>query len=347
MEEIFYINHQSYTIAQLNERAQIGGGEEWEKSHWNFIRNWFDDSSFISAKTSGSTGEAKQIAIPKKSMIASAQLTQEYFNFQKGITALVALPSEFVGGKMMILRSLLFGYHQIWKKPSTQPLSELSQQVDFAALTPLQVTDQLKNDPASFHKVDTIIIGGQKVSDHLCELLQPINTRFVSTYGMTETTSHIALKELNRPKQDFYNALGNTTVHLDDRQCLVIDAPHLNITGLVTNDIAECISTNQFRIIGRNDFVINSGGAKVNPELVEDKIASLIDVPFLITAISDERLGQKIILVIESPSWSIDAVDVLNKELRKRLNSVELPREIFFTPQLQRTPTGKIIRQWK
>lgn len=347
MTDLYYINNEAYTLEQLLQRAALHTSEEWERSHWDFICNWFDDSTVIFSQTSGSTGEAKQIAIPKQSMIASAQLTQQYFLFPKGINALVVLPSEFIGGKMMILRSLLFGYNQIWKKPSTHPLSDLSQPIDFTALTPLQVTDQLKNDPAAFYAIATAIIGGQKVSDQLIDQLQDFETRFVSTYGMTETTSHIALKELNKPKQDYYTALGNTTVRLDERECLIIDAPHLGITGLVTNDIAECVSTNQFRIIGRNDFVINTGGAKVNPELIEDKLATLIEVPFLITSKSDERLGQKIVLVIESSAWSDELLDDLGKKMRTLLSSTELPREIFFTPQLQRTPTGKIIRQWK
>ena len=346
MEERFYINNQAFTISELLDKAAMDHAEEWERSHWNFIRDWFDQSSVIFSQTSGSTGESKRIAIPKQSMIASAQLTQQYFHFAQGINALVVLPSEFIGGKMMILRSLLFGYNQIWKKPSTLPLSDLSQFIDFVALTPLQVTDQLTHDPGAFSNVGNVIIGGQKVSEQLVDQLQPLPSRFVSTYGMTETTSHIALKELNRPKQNFYTALGNTTVRLDQRDCLVIDAPHLNIYELVTNDIAECISSNQFRIIGRNDFIINTGGAKVNPEVVEEKLAAIIPAPFLVTAKMDERLGQKIIIVIESNEWPEPAKIDLEKKMRELLGSKELPREILFTPHLKRTPTGKIIRQW-
>ncbi|MFY7970874.1 MAG: AMP-binding protein [Flavobacteriales bacterium] len=346
MADLFYINNQVYSRSALIERSLQFHEEDWEKSHWDFIRNWFDETDFIYSKTSGSTGEAKEIAIPKKSMIASAQLTQSYFNFNPGIKALVALPSEFIGGKMMILRSLLFGYHQLWLKPSTRPLDSLIENVDFTALTPLQVTDQLNSNASAFEKVKTVIIGGQKVSEVLNERLEKLSSRFVSTYGMTETTSHIALRELNQPKQDFFTTLGNTTVDLDQRGCLVIDASHLNIDKLVTNDLAECSSNQRFKILGRVDFMINTGGAKVNPELIEDRLAAWIETPFLVTSETDERLGQKVILVIESSKWDEQRITELDKKMKVLFSSLELPRAIYFVDQLNRTTTGKIIRKW-
>jgi len=279
-------------------------------------------------------------------MIASAQLTQSYFDFKRGITALVVLPSEFIGGKMMILRSLLFGYKQVWFQPSTIPLSQLDFSVDFTALTPLQLNDQLSSDAASFDKVRTAIIGGQKTSETLVDQLQGMSTRFVSTYGMTETTSHIALRELNQPRQEFFNALGNTSVRLDERGCLVIDSPHLGIQGLVTNDLAELFGNQQFSIRGRADFIINSGGAKVNPEVVEEKIGALINSPFFVSSEKDDRLGQRVIIIIEDEVWTDDHQKELLIHLKGVLTSAEFPRSIYFKKKLERTPTGKIIRKW-
>ena len=108
---------------------------------------------------------------------------------------------------------------------------------------------------------------------------------------MTETLSHIALRRLNGPEaSDWYTPFESIQIRLSKENTLVIYAPEICGKELVTNDIAEINGQNQFRILGRKDNTINTGGVKVQIEQVEAALKEHLSVPFLITSAPDEKL---------------------------------------------------------
>jgi O-succinylbenzoic acid--CoA ligase len=152
---------------------------------------------------------------------------------------------------------------------------------------------------------------------------------------MTETITHIAAKKVG---EKAFTVLPDVTISYDDRNCLVIHAPRISDEVIVTNDIVELINENQFVFLGRMDNVINSGGIKLIPEQIEEKLAGKIDVRFFVASKEDKELGEKVILVIEGEKQAID--DAIFADLDK----YEKPKEIVFFPKFKETPTGKILR---
>lgn len=342
------IHHQTYTANQLPELIRKKQAEqlpEWEKALFAFLVNWFDDGETIEAQTSGSTGAPKPILLKKESMLASARLTNQFFNLKPGDTILMCLSANYIAGKMMVVRAIAGNLNLIVVEPASEP--KIESKIDFAAMVPMQVDSLLKTDSdiASLQNITKLIIGGSAVSPLLEEQLQHLSTECYATYGMTETVSHIALRPLNgKAKSNDYHALNGVTFTQDSRDCLIINAPHLQAEHFVTNDIVNLKSNTSFEWLGRFDNVINSGGVKLFPEAIEQKLSGILQERFFISSVPDEKLGEKVVLVIESLPFTREKRLTLEADMTNKLTRFEKPRQILFTSQFSETSSGKIKR---
>ncbi len=305
-----------------------------------FLQQFLDSrTETITVKTSGSTGTPKTISLSKTAMLASAEATGTFFDLPAGTRALLCLSSDYIAGKMMWVRALHLGWHSIVVPVDSHPMQHTSDTFDFAAMVPLQVQQSLPE----LHRIKTLIIGGAPISYALKQELLQVSTHCYQTYGMTETITHIAVKEIsNNPSKQYYKTLPNIQLSVDDRGCLLIDAPLLNPDPIVTNDIVKLISPNTFEWLGRYDNVINSGGVKLFPEQIEALLSPVFDKPFFIAALPDVKLGQKVVLVIESKQQIPD----LNLQLLEvPLTRYENPKEIRYLPSFVYTKNNKINRK--
>jgi o-succinylbenzoate---CoA ligase len=314
----------------------------------DFIKQWKSDIDYFALQTSGSTGKPKQIRVSRQSMVRSAKLTGQVLDLKKGDTALLCMPLEFVAGRMMLIRALVLGLNLVVVKPTSNPLKELSSEtfIDFAAMTPMQVQETLKESETfkKLRQIKKLIIGGAPVSRQLENELQQLPGDIFETYGMTETLTHIALRIINGSKRsEFFSVLPGIKISTDNRGCLIIHAPHLDEPEVITNDLVEIISPTQFRWLGRADNVINSGGIKIFPEQLEKKLQNLIKERFILTGIPDGKLGEKLVLVIETSNPG--RFETLTELLSETLGSYEKPRELIFLEKFPETSTGKIMRR--
>ena len=177
------------------------------------------------------------------------------------------------------------------------------------------------------------------------EMVAGIPASMYETYGMTETASHIALRCFNgEKKSDCFTVLDGVGIRLDERGCLAIFAPHLYPNELITNDIVELIGNSSFRWLGRIDSVINSGGVKIFPEQIEKKLERIIPSNFFIASLSDDRLENKVILLIESDTYnSLDETKLLD-QMRPVLAKYEFPKEIFYLRAFVYSSGNKILK---
>ena len=318
---------------------------DWRSSLYNFISEWLSDSEFVQLKTSGSTGIPQILHFEKEKLIKSALLTGRYFNLRKNHKALLCLPVDFIAGKMMVVRAFVLGLNLIPVSPSSNPLAGIFESFDFAALTPLQVKSIL-DDTDGFEKLNRIkilIIGGGEISSPVMSLIPNLKNKTYHTYGMTETLTHVAIKKLNGTDvSDSFVALDDIRFKTDDRNCLMIDAKHLGNETIITNDIVEVIDENRFKYIGRADNRINSGGLKFSAEQIEKKLEPFIDVRFIVAGIPDDKLGQKIILILETEKPEQYNLEDIIKTAG--LSKYEKPKIIFTLASFFKTGTGKIIR---
>lgn len=313
-------------------------GEDFEISIGKFIQKWLNSEDFISVKTSGSTGKSKKIRITKQHMINSARATGTYFNLDEKTSALLCLSAKYIGGKMMLVRAMVLGWDLHIVSPEKDALTQYDNNYDFVALVPYQLYHSIN----ALKKVKKLIVGGGQVSKELEDKVQGISTEIFATYGMTETISHIAIRRLNGPNRtDIYKAIPNVKFGTDGRECLVIHAPEIEDEIIITNDLIELISPTEFKWLGRYDNVINSGGFKIFPEKIEEKLSGFIQLPFIIASEKDEELGERIILILENdekhlmPNYS---------EAFAALEGHERPKKIYTISKFPFTETEKIKR---
>ncbi len=310
----------------------IKEGEDFEKPVGDFLLDWFDSKSYIEMQTSGSTGIPKIIKVDKQAMVNSALATGDFFGLYAGNRALQCLPVKYVAGKMMLIRSIILGLDLDYVAPSSHPMEGMDEKYDFVAMVPMQAQNSLKE----LKNVKKLIVGGARISASLEKELMKLPTQVYETYGMTETITHIAAK---RAGEKIFTVLPNVTISYDDRNCLVIHAPNIIAEEtVVTNDLVELVNENQFKFLGRIDNVINSGGIKIIPEQVEQKLDGKIDRRFYIASKEDKELGEKVVLIVEGDAIEIEPAtfNVLDK--------YEHPREIIFIPKFKETENGKFLR---
>jgi O-succinylbenzoic acid--CoA ligase len=313
--------------------------EAIQKAILNFQSEWEKNDS-IEVFTSGSTGEPKKILIPKEKMILSANKTINFFKLQDGINALICLSLETIAGKMMLVRSYLGKWQLNIVEPSANPLNKIDEKIDFVALVPLQLERILLESPEKLRKIDTIIVGGAAVSNSLINRLKENEITVFQTFGMTETVSHIALRKIGMQTDDFYETVDGVTVS-DLNGKLTVHYPEMFEEPIQTNDLVNILSSTKFEWVGRSDFMINSGGVKLNPEKIEQKLVDLIPFPFFICGLNDENLGQKLALVIENNSNYIPKKEKLKGVLEK----YEIPKVFITLKEIVRTKSGKMNRK--
>jgi len=325
--------HASEIIASLT-------APEWEKELYLFLNEWFSDSDFVRVQTSGSTGEPKPIVLPKSVMIRSAERTIEYFGLNENARLLLSLPCRYIAGKMMAVRSIVGKMNLIAVDPTTDFDFLQNESFDFGAMVPNQVFKLLEQSSGNvkLQNIRNLLVGGSAVSTDLEERIRQLANRVVSTYGMTETASHVAIRELSgNRKSDFYHCLSSISVSLNENDCLQIHLPELD-QPLQTNDLAELQSDTSFRILGRADSVIISGGIKYLPEILEKKLEVIIDQRFVISSVPDKKLGEKLVLVIEGEPFP---PKIIQKKIESILTPFERPKQILFLDKFPKTISGK------
>ncbi len=308
-----------------------------------FLAQWRSTDDCLAVTTSGSTGAPKQMMVEKERMRASARTTCAFLGLRPGDRILNCLSLDYIAGKMMVVRAQTCGLQLTHREPSNHPLAqELDGHYSLLALVPSQVycTLEAPEETERLKAIDNIIIGGGPVSPQLEARLRDFPNAVWSTYGMTETLSHIALRRLSGTGATlWYEPFDGVEVSLNEENCLVINAPHVCDGELTTNDIAELHNDGRrFRILGRKDNVICSGGVKLQIEEIEQQLAPYIQSPFAISKRKDEKFGEVAVLVVENPS------DGLMSLCRKVLPPYSVPKAIIPVPHIPMTETGKIAR---
>ena len=339
-----------------------------------FLQEWNSPSPYVHVQTSGSTGVPKPMHVEKTRMLASARRTNDFLGLQPGDTALLCMSLDYIAGKMMVVRALERGLTLLCLEPSGHPLRHNGDwhqcaisdgtvcacpqcvapadptPLSFAAMVPLQVYNSLPV-PAERERLKSIrhlIIGGGAIDDSLATELKTFPNAVWSTYGMTETLSHIALRRLSGPDaSDWYTPFPSVTLSLSDEGTLIINAPEVCATPLITNDIAELSSVNcqlstvnslPFRILGRRDNIICSGGLKIQAEQLERQLRPHLRVPYLITKRPDKKFGEIVVLLTEGSTAEAREV------CERILPPFHQPRAYLHVAHIPLTATGKPAR---
>ena len=295
---------------------------------YSFLHDWFSDNPTLTVQTSGSTGIPKEIQVEKERMMQSARLTCSFLGLKAGDKALLCMNLKYIGAKMVVVRSLIAGLDLYITTPCGNPLKNTTTQYDFAAMVPMQVFNSLqdKEQKQRLSRIKHLIIGGGAIDPQIAEEIRLFPNHVYSTYGMTETLSHIALRKLNgQDYSDRYYPFESVSLSLSAEQTLIINAPLVNTEKLQTNDIAVLLEDGSFRIIGRKDEV-------------ETLLKSCISGNFAISSIPDPKFGEIVVLVTEHDT----TINIT--ELETTLPPYFIPKRTMQIEQIPLTENGKISR---
>ena len=248
-------------------------------------------------------------------------MTGEYLNLKENDKALLCLSPKTIGGIMMIVRAIVLRLDLFVVTPSSNPLKSCTDQIDFIAMVPLQLSNVIDESLDKFRGIKCSIIGGGVISP---ELIQKIEVNAMRK---------ITLENLS------YQVLGDVRVS-DNAGKLVIDSNQLGIESIETNDLVEIISAKSFNWIGRSDFIINTGGVKVNPAKIEEQLSQLIPTVFFMHGLPDEVLGNRVVLCVTKDCTIAFSTELLEKYL----NRFEMPKEVYIFSSFIETKSGKINR---
>lgn len=308
-----------------------------------FLEEWNNSAECVLVHTSGSTGKPKPMMVEKKRMLASARITCDFLGLKKGDTALLCMPLDYIAGKMVVVRSIERGLRIIDVKPSGHPLKDITEIPTFAAMVPMQVFNSMQDaeECKKLRAIKHLIIGGGAIDAGMAEVLKSFPNAVWSTYGMTETLSHIALRRLSGNDADeYYTPFDSVDISIAEDGCLVINAHEVCSCELKTNDIVEMAPDNRrFKIIGRKDNVIDSGGIKMHIEDIEAKIKPHLKCPFIITKKKDSKFGEKVVMLVCD-----DNIEDVNRICTDVLTPYECPKEILTVDKIPTTETGKPSR---
>lgn len=307
-----------------------------DESAVNFFEEWNSDKPLINAHTSGSTGAPKQISLSKNDVIASAHATNQFFTIRENDYLSCPLSCDYIAGKMMLVRALkanaIVDFNKnIFCNASLNSIPEIK----LMAIVPAQISQLLENQ-ALLNKIKTLLIGGAPLTLQMEQHLIDHNINAYLSYGMTETCSHVAIRKIGENR---FTALPGIKFSLSNRNTLCISGYGRTWSPIETNDEVELISETQFHWLGRADFAINSGGIKVHPEILENKLRPFIppSVNFYITKENHPRWGERVVLIM-------DTTIELSEEALSSLNKAERPKKIIIR-KIEFTSSGKIIRR--
>ncbi len=349
-----------YSVVDFNagRRPEFASRSSFHRELSDFLADWFSAETSLTVQTSGSTGRPRRLLVLKERLWNSAGLTCQFLGLQAGQSALLCLPLRYIAGKMLVVRALRARLDLQLVEPDGHPLRTVETTPYVAAFTPQQIFNTLGSEQETerLKAIRQVLIGGGAVSGQLAEQLRSFPSAVYSTYGLTETLSHIALCRLSGPEaSDRYRPLPGVRLALSSDGTLVIEAPAVAEGLIVTNDLAALALDGSFKILGRMDNVINTGGFKVGVEELEEALSTVMPAPFAITAAPDEKFGEVIVLVLaknyvsrQQPGGSslaeLGRRAVVQLVEGGKISAFQVPRRIVLVNELPLTETGKPAR---
>jgi O-succinylbenzoic acid--CoA ligase len=332
-----------FSLPEAEWLKTVNAEMHWQKEIVDFVKLWCSSATSFAMQTSGSTGTPKMVQHSREELMQSALRTNHFFKLDHTSVFFLCLPVQHIGGRMMLIRAIVAKAKIICVAPASNPLTVggSSLPITFAAFTPMQCFDMLQHKQSAtlFSSIPHVIIGGGKISDALQTLLNDMPNAIYETFGMTETISHIALRSITPIKENYFQCLEGISVATNEDSLLQIKVE--NQEAISTNDVVEIIDSNRFRWLGRQDEVINTGGIKVFAHQIESKLHEQFNVPFFITAMDDDKFGQRVVLVVQS----MDIAEPLTKNSFETLSNFERPKSIFVLKQFEYSALGKLLKK--
>ncbi|MEB8336234.1 class I adenylate-forming enzyme family protein [Streptomyces endophyticus] len=353
---------------------------------------WDQDAVAVILYTSGTTAAPKAALLRHRHLLAYVLNTLEFNSAADGDAALVAVPPYHIAGLTNLMSNLYTGRRVVYLPAFSagEWLAALRREkVTHAMLVPTMLARIVEELPAGegagVPTLRSLAYGGARAPRTVVEkaLRAFPDAGFVNAYGLTETSSSIAVLG----PQDHRAALAADDPVVRDRLTSVgRPLPGVEIelrtvdgelcpqgsTGLVhvrgeqisgeysgrsvldadgwfpTGDLGRLDADGYLYVEGRADDTIIRGGENIAPAEIEDVLLEHPGVrEAVVIGVPDEEWGQRIVAVLVSSAEGGEGVepDEIRQWVRKRLRTSKTPDTVVFRADLPRTGTGKLLRR--
>ncbi len=338
--------------------------------------------------TSGTSGTPKAALLRHRHLTSYIIGTVEFAGAEEDQAALVTVPPYHIAGLANLLSNVYAGRRIVYLETfeAREWLDTIRRQgVTQAMVVPTmlaRVVHLLDGAPADTPTLRTLSYGGARMPLPVLEaaLEAFAGTGFVNAYGLTETSSTIALlgpedhdaafagDEIARVR---LGSVGKVLpgieveVRDEDGTVLPVGEPGLvflrgeQVSGeyqggsvvdaegwFPTKDRGWVDAEGYLFIEGRADDTIIRGGENIAPAEIEDVLRrhpAIVDAA--VVGVPDEEWGQQIAAVVVVGEGRSVGVDELHDYCQEHLRSSKTPYRIEFRDELPHTPTGKLLRR--
>ncbi|HJP76596.1 MAG TPA: o-succinylbenzoate--CoA ligase [Pseudonocardiaceae bacterium] len=326
----------------------------------------FDGDTAVVISTSGSTGEAKGVEISRSALRASADATHARLGGPGNW--LLATPAQYIGGVQVLVRSLLAGteagivdlsvpFRSAGFAAAAEPVLAGGQGRCYTAMVPTQLRTLLNEGGpglAALAGFDAVILGAAATSDQLREAAAEAGVHVVPAYGMTETASGCVYDGV---------PLDGVRLRLAEPEAgagrIELSGPVLatgyrgrpDLTGAVfrdgwfrTGDSGRLDDNGRLEVLCRTDDLINTGGVKVAPALVERALLAQKGVgEACVFGLPDEHWGQAVVAaIVPSDPAELPDQEELCSAVRAGVGRAAVPKRVRYLDQLPLRGPGKI-----
>lgn len=301
--------------------------------------------------TSGSTGVPKGVELSASALKASAAAT--HVRLGGPGQWLLTLPAHHIAGVQVIVRSLLAGMEPVLR--GTQAFADAVAAMTgprlYTSLVPTQLL-RLLDDPAGLDALltfDAVLLGGAATPAPLLDRARSAGVRVHTTYGMSETAGGcvydgVPLDGVRVRLADDVIELGGPMLASGYRRDPVGTAACFADGWFRTTDLGVLRADGSLEVLGRADFMINTGGVKVAPAAVEAVLAAQPGVAEVcVVGLPDDEWGQLVAAVVV-PVDPVPSVADLVAAVRARLGGPSTPKLVRFVDALPLQGPGKVDR---
>lgn len=321
----------------------------------------FNDNDAVVILTSGSSGIAKAVVHTFTSLLNAAKRVNETMEVNDSDKWLLSLPLHHISGFSILFRCLVGSIPLILSEslnPSEREFEKvLKFDPSFVSFVPSQLRDFLTSGSATTTNFRHILVGGSAVDVNLIKSSLEANLRISKVYGSSETAAFIAITDyesLNNDIESGARPLDGVNILVVEDELLVetdqlfnryLDDDNLTSEKLKegkfhTGDIAEIGSDGRFKITGRKNRFIISGGLNVDPQEVEKVISTfpgIIEV--FVFSVVNEKWGEAVSALLKTDT-EIDLQD-FHSYLRSHLMIYKIPKYYRIVDEIPLTSIGK------
>ncbi len=329
MDDLSNVNfsfHRDCSLSEINNVEQC-------------INKWKSSDLVFEFETSGSTGAPKLIKFSRAHILSSIKSTAEKFSFFKGMRSALALNTKSIGGALMIFRAI--EWEMDFQILPVKRLIDWQGKLDFLPLVPQQA---MLISPDNYRNLKTVLIGGSPIRENQENYLSEMSSNIFHGFGMTETITHFAIREINPKKQVNYHCLNGVKITSDDG-AMSVTIKDRGIFELKTTDQIKLSSDRKsFYWLGRLDGAIISAGKKIHPEQVEDHVSMVFpDHPEGFVGVKPDDNWNEAMVWFSIPLSKVE-LEKMNSAFSS-LPNWKRPKQIIQLPHLPLTKSGKYKRR--